>query len=89
MTAFSIAHGHVEEHAKALTAGLSKLPSNFLAKVCVICKGYGEYEQTYCDGPNGRMRLTGGCDYCDGTGLVIGHKPAPESVLEQVLQAAK
>lgn len=88
MPPFSHFHPHVEEHSLNLTRGLARLPDDFTARICEVCLGKGEYEQTYCDGPNGSMRLTGGCDYCDGMGLLVGSKPAPMSVVQQVLNAA-
>lgn len=88
---WSIAHGQEAEHAAKLKLGLTKMPSGFLARVCPLCDGKGLREQMYCDGPNGELthlRLRGGCDYCDGTGLLQGDKPAPDSVRSQVLTAA-
>ena len=86
---FSIAYGHTAEHAAQLVRGLECLPANFIAAVCDICKGHGEYKQTYTAGCGmGSYRSTGGCDYCDGTGLLQGSKPAPDSVRNQVIEAA-
>ena len=90
MPAFSIAYGNTKKHADALRAGLQKLPVGFIAQVCPICAGHGEYRQTYTAGCGGGYHhLMGGCDYCDGTGLLQGNKPAPSSVREQVLVAAR
>lgn len=93
-TAYSIAYGHTQEHADALALGLRCLGPGFLAQVCTICKGHGEYQQTYTRGCGmGTMRSTGGCDYCGATGLTqgyaMGNNAAPDSVREQVLEAAR
>jgi DnaJ-class molecular chaperone len=89
MAAFSIAYGRTKEHADALKLGLSKMPPDFCAIICQVCDGEGQYRQTYCDGPNGYFKTMGGCDYCDGTGLLQGRKPAPASVRAQVLTQAE
>lgn len=89
MPAFSIARGCEVEHAAALKRGIEALPHEFAASVCSTCKGRGSYEQTYTAGcGGGYYRSQGGCDYCDGTGLIQGTKPAPASVRNQVLCAA-
>lgn len=89
VAAWSIAYGHEAEHARQLQAGLAKLPYNFVAEICDTCKGRGEYEQTFTAGcGGGYYHSHSGCDYCDGTGLLQNHKPAPASVRAQVLNAA-
>jgi hypothetical protein len=89
MAAWSIAYGRTEEHATELRVGLARLGPTFQADVCGMCKGAGQYEQRYCDGPKGSFRMMGGCDYCAGTGLRQGRGAAPDSVREQVLNAAR
>jgi hypothetical protein len=37
----------------------------------------------------GTTKMHAGCDVCDGTGLLQVNKPAPTSVREQVLNAAR
>lgn len=89
MTAFSIAYGREAEHAEALKRGLKALPTEFTASICGICKGEGRYPQMFTAGcGGGYYRANARCDYCDGTGLTQGNKPAPASVREQVLHAA-
>lgn len=94
MPMYSIAYGHTDEHAAALKRGLEKLPVDFAAKVCPVCDGHGQYRQTYNAGCGmGTYQSMGGCDHCDGTGLVWKSangwgKAAPESVRNQVLVAA-
>lgn len=90
MRAYSIAHGRSEDHAIELKGGIAKLPTGFAASVCEICDGRGEYKQTYTHGcGRGYYSSMGSCDYCDGTGLLQGSRPAPDSVREQVLNAAR
>jgi DnaJ-class molecular chaperone len=89
VAAWSIAHGNEKEHAESLTRGLARLPHDFMARVCPLCEGEGRRRQRYCDGPNGAFTMMGGCDYCDGTGLLQGNSPAPSSVRSQVLAAAE
>jgi hypothetical protein len=89
MPAFSRFYGRTGEHAAELKLGLSRLPSDFTATICGICEGRGEYRQLYNAGCGGGLyHSTGGCDYCDGFGLVQGHRPAPSSVVRQVITAA-
>lgn len=76
--------------AEAVKRGLSLMPPQFLAKLCWSCNGAGEYRQTYNLGCGmGSMKMMGCCDHCAGTGLQVCHKPAPSSVLNQVLEAAE
>jgi len=90
---FYIPYGENEEHAARLKHGLALMHPQFSAYVCTVCDGKGEYPQTYtlgCGG--GYYTSTGQCDYCAGTGLCQGtghYNPAPESVREQVLNAAQ
>jgi hypothetical protein len=89
MAAFSIAHGREDEHAAELKRGLSRMPSGFVAQVCWACDGRGARRQTYTAGcGGGYYSAMGGCDFCDGTGLMQGAKPAPASVRAQLLIAA-
>jgi hypothetical protein len=89
MTAWSIAYGHEKEHAADLRAGLKVLPEGFCARICPLCDGEGQRQQTYTRGCGmGYSTMVGGCDYCDGTGLLQGTEPAPSSVRVQVLEAA-
>lgn len=89
MRSSSIAYGRTAEHAKQLAAGLARLPAGFIAEVCPLCKGEGERSQLFTAGCGGGYhRSIAGCDFCDGTGLLQGTKPAPDSVREQVLNAA-
>lgn len=84
---YSIAYGHTKEHAAALKRGLLALPG-FLAHICGACDGEGQSLQHYNAGCGaGMVRMMGGCDWCDGMGLRQGDKPAPVSVVNQVLQA--
>ncbi|RWO20711.1 hypothetical protein [Mesorhizobium sp.] len=88
--AWSIAYGREKEHAAELRAGLQRMQTGFLAEICGLCHGEGQYEQMYTAGcGGGYFRSMGGCDYCDGTGLRQGGKPAPRSVVEQVGNAGR
>lgn len=89
MTAYSIAYGREKTHAAALKLGLSSLPPNFVAEVCGVCLGEGAYRQLFNAGCGGGMYyMYSGCDYCDGTGLTVAGRPAPSSVVAQVLEKA-
>lgn len=89
MSAFSIAYGREAKHADELKRGLERLPYNFVARVCPSCEGEGRRDQTYTAGcGGGYFSMKGGCDWCDGTGLLQGTKAAPASVRNQVLCAA-
>lgn len=88
MKGFRIPFRENESHAAQLTRGLAKMPAGFIAQLCEICDGRGEYKQTYtlgCGG--GTHRSLGDCDYCGSAGLMQGRKPAPASVVNQVLVA--
>lgn len=87
--AYSIAYGRTAEHAASLKRGLARLPSNFAAEICWACDGAGERKQTFTAGcGGGYFSSMSGCDYCDGTGLLQGDKPAPASVREQVINVS-
>jgi DnaJ-class molecular chaperone len=78
------------DHATKLRAGLAALGSGFLASICGICKGEGQHGQTYTVGcGGGYFRMRGDCEYCDGQGLTQYYRPAPRSVVNQVLVAAE
>jgi len=86
---WSIAYGHEKEHAKALKRGLALMPSGFIAEICSLCEGEGQYMQSYTNGcGGGYSRMRGGCDFCNSTGLLQGCAAAPDSVRNQVLVAA-
>ncbi|KRB22716.1 hypothetical protein ASE05_16170 [Mesorhizobium sp. Root172] len=88
--AWSIAYGREEEHAAELRAGLAKMQEGFLARICDLCNGEGQRNQMYTAGcGGGYFRSMGGCDYCDGRGLLQGSRPAPASVVEQVANAGR
>ncbi|TIU88831.1 MAG: hypothetical protein E5W06_00240 [Mesorhizobium sp.] len=88
--AWSIAYGREKEHAAELRAGLRQMQAGFLAELCGLCSGEGQYEQMYTAGcGGGYFRSMGGCDYCNGTGLRQGAGPAPISVVEQVTNAGR
>lgn len=92
MTAFnvsrgrhSIAYGHEKRHAAEMHAGLMVLGPDFNAVVCHMCDGEGQYEQTYTAGcGGGYFKSMGGCDHCDGMGLLQHGRPASISVIIQV-----
>jgi DnaJ-class molecular chaperone len=87
---YSIAYGRTREHAEELRSGLATLSTGFLARICPLCDGEGQRRQHYNIGcGQGMTTMVGRCDYCDGTGLMQGSKPAPVSVREQVLNAAR
>lgn len=89
MRGFFIPFGTNEEHQTKLKAGLARMRSDFTAKLCGMCDGAGEYRQTYTAGCGGGYYSSmGDCEYCGGTGLRQGYKPAAESVVHQVLNAA-
>lgn len=87
---YSIAYGREKEHAAELKRGLEILGPNFLAEICGLCDGEGQYRQTYGLGCGmGTAFMVGGCDHCGFTGLRQGGGPAPASVRGQVLTAAR
>ena len=78
-----------EAHASALIRGLERLGPNFLARLCSSCGGTTVYRQRYNAGCGaGYYHSDGPCDWCDSTGLMLGTKPAPKTVVAQVLNAA-
>lgn len=78
-----------DDQASILKAGLAKMAAGFLARICGVCEGEGKYEQTYTQGCGmGSYRSKGMCDHCKGEGLISGGSPAPDSVINQVRQAA-
>lgn len=88
--AWSIAYGREKEHAAELRAGMQRVQPGFLAQICGVCQGEGQYEQTYTAGcGGGYFRSMGGCDHCDGTGMRQGNSPAPRSVVDQVVNAGR
>lgn len=87
---YHIVYGSEKEHAANLHAGLMLLGPDFYAKVCPICQGEGQHEQLYTAGcGGGYFKSMGGCDYCEGHGLLQGTKPAPSSVVVQVVNAGQ
>lgn len=87
---YSIAYGRTQEHSDELKRGLEILGSCFLANICPLCDGHGQYRQVYNNGCGmGMSRSMGGCDYCGKLGLIQTNKPAPLSVMHQVLTAAR
>ncbi len=84
-----IPYGHEAEHAAALARGLSRLRRDFIGQVCPVCAGQGTYRQTYTAGcGGGHFSMPGPCDCCGETGLMQNGRPAPDSVVHQVLVAA-
>jgi hypothetical protein len=77
-----ITYGEEETHAAKLRAGLAKLSPQFVAEVCWWCDGTGRHKFEHC--------TVCGADKMYGTalGLLINNRPAPESVVNQVLVAA-
>lgn len=87
---YSIAYGRTKEHADELRRGLEVLGPNFLANLCPLCEGHGQYRQTYNMGCGmGMSRSMGGCDCCGKLGLMQAGKPAPLSVMYQVINAGR
>jgi len=88
--AWSIAYGREQEHAAELRAGLQRMQKGFLAELCGLCQGEGQYEQMFTAGcGGGYYRSMSGCDFCDGTGLRQGAGPASKSVVDQVVNAGR
>ena len=76
-------------HAANLKTGLTELGDEFLAELCPLCEGEGATLQTYTAGcGRGYYKARGPCELCKGASLVIGGKPAPKSVIQQVIVAA-
>lgn len=79
-------HVHYDEsvaHAERLVRGLAVLGPNFLAKLCWWCNGTTRHNFECCD-VCAHERT-----YGMGLGLLLCGKPAPESVVNQVLMAAE
>lgn len=75
--------GKFDEHATALRLGLSRMVPGFHATICWWCDGTTVHKFECCD-------VCGkGRQYGTALGLLINNKPAPESVVNQVLEAAK
>ena len=73
-----------------LKQGLSLMRPGFAAELCWRCDGVGEYDQLYNMGCGmGMSNWKGDCEYCKGVGLLQGDKPAPPSVINQVITAAE
>jgi DnaJ-class molecular chaperone len=76
-------------YAQCLKRGLAALLANFTAVICDVCHGRGEYQQTYVAGcGDDCFKALGVCEYCSGTGLLQGRKPASGSVAFQVINVA-
>lgn len=75
--------GKEDEHAGDLKRGLDVLGPEFVARICFWCEGRTTRKFSSCD-VCGR-----GLIYGCSVGLLVGDKPAPESVVQQVLEAAK
>lgn len=68
-----------------LEISLAKMPENFIAELCGICNGAGEYKQMYTAGcGGGYYHSVGMCDHCEGEGLTVNGEVASESVINQV-----
>ena len=86
---FYVPFGEEDEHARKLVRGLALMPSNFVAELCIRCRGRTQHRQMYTAGcGGGYFHSMGECEACDGTGLTVCYTPAPESVLNQVLEAS-
>jgi hypothetical protein len=79
-----ITYGTEREHAAALRRGLQCLGKEFLAEVCWWCDGTGTREFECCS-------VCGkGRPYGTALGLLTSDsRPAPESVVNQVLVASE
>lgn len=72
----------MDEHAIKLRAGLAALGPDFVAEICYWCEGKTMRKCEHCS-------VCGlGEFYGTALGLLIGNRPAPESVVNQVLVAA-
>jgi hypothetical protein len=80
-----IPHGQERQHAAALKKGLAKLGPDFSAELCYWCEGTGLKKWSSCN------ICERGRPYGTALGLLYkgGSRPAPESVVNQVLEAAK
>lgn len=77
-----VTFGQEEAHAASLKKGLERLGPGFLAAICWWCDGTTMRKCEHCT-VCGKGRL-----YGSALGLLIGNEPAPESVVNQVLEAA-
>lgn len=77
-----VTYGTEKDHAAKLKAGLVALGPGFLAEICYWCDGTTTRCFECCD-VCGR-----GKPYGTSLGLLMGNKPAPESVVNQALVAA-
>lgn len=71
---------------KAIDKGTQlELPT--LVYACSVCKGMGQYEQSYNAGCGfGMYRSMGPCDFCQSTGFRYHNgTPIPKSVLNQII----
>lgn len=77
--------GKFDEHQAALRKGLERLGPDFSAQLCYWCEGRTVRKFEHCD-VCGRDRQYG-CSL--GLLYKISLKPAPESVVNQVLEASR
>ena len=78
-----------KDQAEVLNRGIANLSSEFAAVVCPVCKGAGEYRQTYTAGCGmGSYQSTGSCDWCEGEGVLMNGKAASSSVINQIRVAS-
>jgi len=79
-----------QEHVKALMRGLDHMPDYFLADMCWGCAGTTRRRQMFTHGcGGGYYHSMDDCDICGGEGLLMGSRPVPTSVTEQVLVAGR
>lgn len=81
MVMMHVTYGHEEAHAELLRTGLTRLGPNFLAEICYWCKGTTHHAFEHCSVCGDRK------PYGTALGLLVNGKPAPESVVNQVLVA--
>jgi len=71
------------QHAAQLKRGLERLGPNFVATICYWCDGTTTHNFEHC-------HVCGaGKFYGTSLGLLINNKPAPDSVVNQVLVAGE
>lgn len=78
-----VTYNKTDEHAVMLQLGLEILGPEFLAQLCWNCKGTTGHKFSHCD-ICGRDK-----PYGTALGLLMGNRPAPESVVNQVLEVAE
>lgn len=78
--------GEGKQHSEKLKHGLEVLGSNFVARICWCCDGTTDKRPEFGFGSCERCSNNG---YATGLGLLINGKPAPVSVVNQVLIAAE